>query len=165
MTSSKAVSSGWSRHLCWLFALALEWDRSTSRGTQMAFHVFPLSSLEVTPCRKHTARSSQLIAKTWTEQQQQAEPNMSTCCDLTPVDELRSHLIIESYGDHNHFANHSDPTRTWGVVRVHSTPEPHLAEQRTGSDSLDKNHLTLTRVNTFLSANFTQSKTKLKKTL
>lgn len=95
----------------------------------MVFHVFPLSSLEVTPCRKHTARSSQLIAKTWTEQQQ-ADPNMSTCCDLTPVDELGSHLIIESYGDHYHFANHTDPTRTTGVVRVHSTPEPHLAEQR-----------------------------------
>lgn len=46
----------------------------------MAFQVFPLSSLEVTPCRKYTARSSQLIANTYT-QQQQADLNMSH--DLT----------------------------------------------------------------------------------
>lgn len=41
-----------------------ECDRSLSRPTTMAFHVFPLSSLGVTPCRKYTARSSQLIPQT-----------------------------------------------------------------------------------------------------
>lgn len=71
-------------YLCRLFVLALEWDRSPSRGTLMAFQVFPLSSLEVTPCRKYTARSSQLIANTYTQQQQQQQVdfNMSTCQDL-----------------------------------------------------------------------------------
>lgn len=41
-----------------------ECDRSLSRPTTMGFHVFPLSSLGVTPCRKYTARSSQLIPQT-----------------------------------------------------------------------------------------------------
>lgn len=63
-------------YLCRLFVLALEWDRSPSRGTLMAFQVFPLSSLEVTPCRKYTARSSQLIANTYTQQQQQVDFHM-----------------------------------------------------------------------------------------
>lgn len=42
-----------------------EWDRSHSRPATMAFHVFPLSSLGVTPCRKYTARSSQPMPQTW----------------------------------------------------------------------------------------------------
>lgn len=42
-----------------------ECDRSLSRPTMMGFHVFPLSSLGVTPCRKYTARSSQLMPQTW----------------------------------------------------------------------------------------------------
>lgn len=49
-------------HLCWL--LALEWDRSPSLGALMALQVLPLSSLEVTPCLKYTARSSQPMAHT-----------------------------------------------------------------------------------------------------
>lgn len=53
-------------HLCTL--LALECDRSPSRGTVTALQVFPLSSLEVTPCRKYTARSSRPTANTYGRQ-------------------------------------------------------------------------------------------------
>lgn len=42
-----------------------ECDRSLSRPATMAFHVFPLSSLWVTPWRKYTARSSQPMPQTW----------------------------------------------------------------------------------------------------
>lgn len=67
-------------HLCRLFALALEWDRSPSRGTVIAFQVFPLSSLEVTPCLKYTARSSELIAHTY--EHQQLSENLSMTASL-----------------------------------------------------------------------------------
>lgn len=56
-------------HLCRLLALALEWERSVSLGTDTALQAFPLSSLTVTPWRKCTARSSQLMPHTcsiWT---------------------------------------------------------------------------------------------------
>lgn len=58
-----------------------ECDRSLSRPTMMAFHVFPLSSLGVTPCRKYTARSSQLIPQTY-NRWGAAERQLGTHLDL-----------------------------------------------------------------------------------
>lgn len=40
-----------------------------------------------------------------------------------------THLVVESYVDHDHFTHHVEPAGAAGVVGVHTASEPHLAEQ------------------------------------
>lgn len=94
----------------------------------MAFQVFPLSSLQVTPWRKYTARSSQPTANTCTRSNR-VDLKETSRADLLRVlcrPAAESHLIIEAHIDHEHLSHHADPTRATRIVRVYATSEPHL---------------------------------------
>lgn len=43
--------------------------------------------------------------------------------------EAGTHLVVESYVDHDHFSHHADPAGATGVVGVYAASEPHLAKQ------------------------------------
>ncbi len=92
-----------STNLWRLLALALEWERSLSLGTDTTFQAFPLSSLAVTPWRKYTARSSKPIAHTW------AHRHHMTFTDLSVItaEMISEPFSFETYTQMNTFIWHN----------------------------------------------------------
>ncbi len=86
-----------------LLALALEWERSLSLGTDTTFQAFPLSSLAVTPWRKYTARSSKPIAHTWAQRHHMTFTDLS----VTTAEMISELFSFKTYTQMNTFIWHN----------------------------------------------------------